>query len=71
MNTTQKKCSTCLDFKPIENFHNKKDGKQSKCKVCHKEFQQNNKDKVKESNKKYNDKTKYTRSEKYQLNKTK
>ena len=46
-----KKCSRCGQWKPISEFHKTKNGKygvRSECKICIKEYYENNKEKIKE-----------------------
>ena len=47
-----KKCSICGELKPFSEFHKdkcSKDGLHSWCKICKKEYRENNKEKIKES----------------------
>jgi hypothetical protein len=51
-----KKCSNCKEYKPLGQFHahnKRKDGKQSNCKECKKEYRVDNIDKIKEQEKEY------------------
>ena len=51
-----KKCSKCGEWKPFSEFYKKKntkDGLRSECKICRKEYYENNKDQIKEYREKY------------------
>jgi len=65
-----KKCSNCGELKPFSEFHKykcSKDGLQSQCKMCKKEYYENNKEKMKEYKKEYNEK--YYENNKEKINK--
>ena len=52
----EKKCTKCGEVKSLDEFGNskcRKDGKQYKCKVCCKEYQRNNKEKISQYRKDY------------------
>ena len=61
-----KKCSKCKEEKPLEEFNkckSTKDGRQSICKECRKQYRENNKEKIREWNKQYSENNKEKKRE--------
>ena len=69
-----KKCSNCGELKPFSEFSKdkrSKDGLQSNCKKCMKEYYENNKEKILEQRKEYRENNKEKIKEYYENNKEK
>jgi len=72
MTKETKKCTKCGEVKGLECFNkskNARDGLQSQCKVCKKEYQRENKERAREYKRKWRDKNKEYLKEYLQANK--